>query len=198
MEVASRAPTGLEIAKLLASRCQICKRNDSDSAIVPCGHIVGCKKCLENCAITKCPSCMQDKQGVLKVYQSGDNDPICRSSLNRLRVSNKVSDFKCSICFINESNIAIRPCGHICGCKECLDTLTITACPICRANKTGILKILQVKEVKPQVQQIPQKQQKVNHVKTPVPRWDRPKHRRRFIEPDSNPPPRGDGECIIL
>lgn len=157
MEVTSRAPTGLEVAKLLVSRCQICKRNDSNSAIVPCGHIAGCEKCLKNCAITKCPLCKEDKKDVQRVYQSGDSEMIGRASLNKLRISGKTQDYKCTICLANESNIAIRPCGHICGCKECLDTYTITTCPICRTNKTGILKILQLKETPPSVPTSPKK-----------------------------------------
>jgi len=51
--------------------------------------------------------------------------------------------YKCSICMVNDSVFAIIPCGHVCGCKSCLDKPSIKECPICRGKKTGILRIFQ-------------------------------------------------------
>jgi len=50
---------------------------------------------------------------------------------------------KCAICIEKESNVAIIPCGHICGCLGCLISSSIHECPICRGRKIGILKVYQ-------------------------------------------------------
>lgn len=51
--------------------------------------------------------------------------------------------YRCSICIDKESNVAIVPCGHICGCINCLIGSKVYECPICRGRKTGILKVYQ-------------------------------------------------------
>jgi len=51
--------------------------------------------------------------------------------------------YKCSVCMEKESNVAILPCGHMCGCKGCLKNPAITKCPICRGDKNEILQIFQ-------------------------------------------------------
>jgi hypothetical protein len=37
---------------------------------------------------------------------------------------------KCSICFENNSNIVIIPCGHVCSCSKCSNNIFF--CPVCR------------------------------------------------------------------
>jgi hypothetical protein len=39
---------------------------------------------------------------------------------------------KCKICYQNNCNIVIIPCGHVCSCKSCGEH--ITSCPICRGE----------------------------------------------------------------
>jgi hypothetical protein len=51
--------------------------------------------------------------------------------------------YKCSICIDKESNVAIVPCGHICGCFDCLNNSRISECPICRMRKGLIVKVYQ-------------------------------------------------------
>lgn len=53
---------------------------------------------------------------------------------------NNISDkFLCKICYQHEINIALIPCGHCVACNICV--WSITTCPICRTNRTTVLKI---------------------------------------------------------
>lgn len=45
----------------------------------------------------------------------------------------------CSICLINEYNVCLRPCGHICMCLSCAPKFK--NCPICRTPITHIFKV---------------------------------------------------------
>ena len=38
----------------------------------------------------------------------------------------------CVICLENQRNAVILPCGHVCGCRQCL--LQVRSCPICRED----------------------------------------------------------------
>ena len=50
---------------------------------------------------------------------------------NLLEENNKLkNDRLCKICFQNDANIVIIPCGHIITCNNCIMSLEI--CPICR------------------------------------------------------------------
>ena len=50
---------------------------------------------------------------------------------NLLEENNKLkNDRLCKICFQNDANIVIIPCGHIITCNNCIMSLAI--CPICR------------------------------------------------------------------
>ena len=44
----------------------------------------------------------------------------------------------CKICYANEADTAIAPCGH-CACEDCITT--IKKCPICRSDVNSTLKI---------------------------------------------------------
>ena len=39
---------------------------------------------------------------------------------------------KCSICYENNCNIVIIPCGHVCACSNCASNITF--CPMCRGD----------------------------------------------------------------
>jgi len=44
----------------------------------------------------------------------------------------------CKVCFVNESNVAFLPCGHLICCVNCVPSLK--DCPYCRQPITGTLK----------------------------------------------------------
>jgi len=44
----------------------------------------------------------------------------------------------CKVCFVNESNVAFLPCGHLICCAHCVPSLK--DCPYCRQPITGTLK----------------------------------------------------------
>ena len=56
---------------------------------------------------------------------------------------NKIKPDKCKICYINKSNIATKPCGHVVMCKECSDKLELYEykCPLCRQYILDTLKV---------------------------------------------------------
>ncbi|CAE8597663.1 unnamed protein product [Polarella glacialis] len=49
----------------------------------------------------------------------------------------------CSICFDEPANFLVIPCGHQCGCEECLTAVQKHSgrCPICRASVTAIQRV---------------------------------------------------------
>lgn len=51
---------------------------------------------------------------------------------------------ECVICYENEKNVAIKPCGHVALCEGCARTLRQSdrpECPICRASIVDILRL---------------------------------------------------------
>jgi hypothetical protein len=66
-------------------KCTICQNNETDTVIIPCGH-VGCKKCLNNVQITQCPICNICKEMTMKIFQSGEPEDDIQ---NKSCVSNK-------------------------------------------------------------------------------------------------------------
>ena len=51
---------------------------------------------------------------------------------------------QCSVCLERiKDRYAIVPCGHTQVCKDCLDFSDLTNCPICRSEKTSILRIFE-------------------------------------------------------
>ena len=50
------------------------------------------------------------------------------------------SDNKCVICLDKPLTIAVRPCGHMISCLECVKKLS-PKCPICRSTISDTLKI---------------------------------------------------------
>ena len=49
----------------------------------------------------------------------------------------------CIVCDDNAAELAIVPCGHVCLCAECCDTLLVVspACPMCRGAIQSTLKV---------------------------------------------------------
>jgi protein neuralized len=50
----------------------------------------------------------------------------------------------CTICLERMADSAVIPCGHMCGCNECLEEVRKSArpeCPMCRGPVSSILKI---------------------------------------------------------
>ena len=46
------------------------------------------------------------------------------------------AEVDCIVCFANEKNVVLVPCGHYCLCNDCGNTLlnTTNICPLCRAT----------------------------------------------------------------
>ena len=55
------------------------------------------------------------------------------------------SSFYCNICMDKSADCLVTPCGHQCGCEECLEQIKNTTgiCPICRVHIDGIQKVFQ-------------------------------------------------------
>jgi hypothetical protein len=55
-------------------------------------------------------------------------------------------DLYCCICMDNKANAAPIPCGHVCGCLECLTQIYRSnnnpRCPICRVGMKSVQKIV--------------------------------------------------------
>jgi len=51
----------------------------------------------------------------------------------------------CSVCFDGPANFLVVPCGHQCGCEECLRAVQRHSgrCPICRSHIVGIQRVFQ-------------------------------------------------------
>lgn len=80
----------------------------------------------------------------------------CRESGHRYRreVRRKLNqgghagseDETCVVCLVCERSHAFVPCGHLCVCSNCADSLNTTllqpACPLCRCRSTAVIKIM--------------------------------------------------------
>lgn len=49
-------------------QCSICMYQESNAAVVPCGHTVACVRCLERC--NACPVCRKPIESILRLYRS--------------------------------------------------------------------------------------------------------------------------------
>ena len=89
-----------------------------------------------------------------------DLDP---SSISRNPNSNnKVAKPLCVVCMDEEADGVVLPCGHLCGCEPCLNTLLNSGakCPICRAHINSVVKVFQSGVVEEDMQ-LAQKQPEV-------------------------------------
>ena len=67
-----------------------------------------------------------------------------KSTKTNVRKTKKVKVLEqCVVCMSNPSDFLIVPCGHKCGCEECLTNIKNRGgeCPICRTNITDIVKV---------------------------------------------------------
>ena len=73
----------------------------------------------------------------------------CKQSSISMYELKDITDFvpeneQCSVCLERiKDRYAIVPCGHTQVCKDCLDAPDLTNCPICRSEKTSILRIFE-------------------------------------------------------
>lgn len=68
----------------------------------------------------------------------GDNGPIQQD----IHLDRVYEIPECCICMDNESNMVFVPCGHLCICTSCADTIRNqfnTKCPMCRTQTTTII-----------------------------------------------------------
>ena len=72
-------------------------------------------------------------------------DPDPSSTSVNPNSNNKLAKSLCVICMDEEANAVVLPCGHLCGCESCLNTLLNSGadCPICRAHMNSIVKVFQ-------------------------------------------------------
>ena len=58
---------------------------------------------------------------------------ICNVNITDAEItSEEINIPKCSICYENNCNIVIIPCGHVCACSNCASNITL--CPMCRGD----------------------------------------------------------------
>lgn len=70
---------------------------------------------------------------------AGTSDSSTANALrNCLRFSNSEEAKLCRICFVNERNIVLDPCGHFVLCKDCITSLS--SCPICRKTYKAVIR----------------------------------------------------------
>jgi hypothetical protein len=68
---------------------------------------------------------------------------ITQSKLNKLliNIQDKIIELEfCNICYSNDSNCILIPCGHKCCCYECSKNIN-KKCPICRNEIDNVYKI---------------------------------------------------------
>ena len=72
-------------------------------------------------------------------------DPSSSSTPANPNSTNKVTKALCVVCMDEEANGVVLPCGHLCGCESCLNTLLNSGdrCPICRGHMNAIVKVFQ-------------------------------------------------------
>ena len=75
-----------------------------------------------------------------------ENDRL-KAELRRARKSsvdlnkNESSRGQCSVCLAEIAEVIIQPCGHVCICRDCADTIMENVdrkCPICRGRMKKI------------------------------------------------------------
>ena len=78
---------------------------------------------------------------------------IGETSINESRprtdseASNGESKAECVVCLEKNADTAVIPCGHMCGCGDCLLRMSKSAnpqCPLCRGPMTSVIRIYQV------------------------------------------------------
>ena len=55
-----------EMIEDITITCKMCRENESDILLLPCGHLVCCKKCLPN--VRRCPVCNKVVRGTKEIF----------------------------------------------------------------------------------------------------------------------------------
>ena len=72
-------------------------------------------------------------------FQESDSDE------DEEKIINSSQTFKtdeCVICLTNPPHVLFCNCGHLCICKECDKTKTLSSCPVCKTENT-ILRLIE-------------------------------------------------------
>lgn len=92
-----------------------------------------------------------NKLNQLKIdFEKIKNDNLMKDK--KIKEQEKLTNLNCKICFSNNINISLYPCGHLIYCKKCIKELynTVTQndtvpaklkCPICQKNIEDIYDI---------------------------------------------------------
>lgn len=92
-----------------------------------------------------------------------DPEPSSSSTPTNSNSNNKVAKSLCIVCMDEEADGVVLPCGHLCGCELCLNTLLNSGatCPICRGHINSIVKVFQSGIVEQQDIEVEQKQPEI-------------------------------------
>jgi hypothetical protein len=69
------------------------------------------------------------------------NNKKSTSSNSTVEVEEEEEDKNCMICMDAKANCAAVPCGHVCGCLQCMSKLKRKPCPICRVKIKDVIKL---------------------------------------------------------
>lgn len=67
-----------------------------------------------------------------------------KPATNQAATGNEREDDICVVCMERQSDCAVVPCGHLCGCEGCLNEIKNSAspqCPMCRGPVTSLIRI---------------------------------------------------------
>jgi hypothetical protein len=144
--------------------CIVCMEGRKEYAFVPCGHVVGCSKCVK--LMDSCPVCRTPRKGLLKLdvedskrclckhcghvitpaYFEGHRE-VCSLQMRQLRqqegtppaalVHHENELKSCVNCKLAERDTALLPCGHRVLCGPC--ALSTPSCPVCLTSVSSVV-----------------------------------------------------------
>lgn len=95
--------------------CMLCRENEKDTYVYPCGHLIICSECSDNTQKIKSfkNTCIYCNQNIKKIIYLNESN-------KELTLKNdEIIKPKCKLCEINVVETIVEPCGHICLCEEC-------------------------------------------------------------------------------
>jgi hypothetical protein len=91
-----------------------------------------------------CDGCCRDSPSPQAVLHGNrekeEEEPLDIASLWQTTVTDD-GDTLCRICFANEIDTVIVPCGHLSFCGKCVAKLITKVCPICQNRFTNAVKV---------------------------------------------------------
>lgn len=99
------------------------------------GKRLGCPK--------NCPEAIF-QQMMVHCWAGPSHRPTCAALITSLQeVVNHLSQDACVICLERGKEVAIAPCGHLCLCQSCSESLSqpSSSCPVCRSPVQSLLRI---------------------------------------------------------